>query len=133
MTDLSNLEQLLDRVVKATGADRELDRDIASFFGDYVKCEPRNRTWRSAPSRKGPWRTLPDYTSSVDAAIAFIERVLPGWAKESYEAPNEGVMVRLISPTIPSTEHWGGSRTATLPLALVAAALSALIVKEKAA
>jgi len=142
---MTNLEQLLDRVVKATGADREIDAAIASeFFGVEIKRENKDRNWRmghrTTKTRKAePWVALPAFTASVDAAIAFIERVLPGWGWELTEpAVVAGVSPRSRSSARiwPSTSFKdNGSRTAfgdaeTIPLALLAAALSALIVKE---
>lgn len=134
------LRELLARVKAARGPDRELDRDIASFFGDYVKCEPRNRTWRSAPSRKGPWRTLPYVTASIDAALALTDRLLPfgpavghemqgSLARDGQECFTFRIRKYSEEEGEPPTIHWATSYH-SYSLAILAATLSALITQE---
>lgn len=67
---MSDLQALLDRVVAATSWDVDLDNAIGCYF--------------SEPG--GPFNTKPaflinprPYTQSLDAALALVERVLPGW------------------------------------------------------
>ena len=81
---MSGLVGLLERVMAAMGPDRELDADIARVGGygrvaqEWVRDRPEWFAWE-ADSRSGPWIVLPDYTASVDASLALVERVLPGW------------------------------------------------------
>ena len=79
MTDLT---ALLERVEAATGPDREIDTEIARAFGwTPPGINPALWEGKETPSW---WATpgfgMPAYTSSLDAAIALVERVLPGWS-----------------------------------------------------
>lgn len=66
MTDLS---ELIERVEKATGPDRELDAAIAAHFDlPYGPRPVGGSEWLSA-----------HFTASVDAALELVERELPGW------------------------------------------------------
>jgi hypothetical protein len=58
---MSSLEDVLDRVQKATGPDRKLDAALARMF-DLPACFPAGA-----------------YTSRHGEAIALTERLLPGW------------------------------------------------------
>ena len=81
MTDIAGL---LERVRAVTGPDRELDAAIARVCGyGLVQSEWHQNSleWYAweGPVRCGPWIVLPKYTASVDAALALVERKLPGW------------------------------------------------------
>jgi hypothetical protein len=56
------LQGLLHRIQSETGHSREIDRDIGRQLG-------------GVPSG----HQSPDYTASIDACLALISRVLPGW------------------------------------------------------
>lgn len=75
MTDRKTLEALLKRVEEAGGGSRDLDRDIWQAF--------------DAAAAGAPHGEMPGtfYTSSIDAALALVERVLPGW---TYALDNAG-------------------------------------------
>jgi hypothetical protein len=61
------LESIIERLEKAERGDRALDHGI--------------HTLTNPPLRDGlRFGNVPSYTSSVDAAIDFVEGVLPGWA-----------------------------------------------------
>ena len=102
------LQALLERVEKATGPDRLLSRDLARTFG-----------------------MLGHYTASIDAALALVERVLPGW---------HWIRKSPLSMTVyqdPKDEkawavHFDGAG-ATPALSLLAAILKALIAQQEAA
>ena len=93
------LEDLIRKLETATGPTKELDRAIARLIG-WHRVEPRH-----ARNRHGAWispdeflgvmsdgspvisqsmdgttmhRDVPDFTASIDAAVALAERVLPG-------------------------------------------------------
>ncbi len=119
MTDLATLQSLRSRVANAPGPDREIDLTIerafntSSIHDDYLD---RN------PDAARP------FTSSIDAALAWMERGVPdteGWvdfrlgfgggAAECRIATNDPVFA--IAPT-PA-------------LAIILAGLDALISKEK--
>ena len=117
----TDLAALLERVRKATGPDRELDYEIP------LAVEP--------PPPTGFWTTdreyYPPITSSIDAALGLVERVLPGWSwrvgaynldrvprcelaqpVETEFGPGIGVRAQVDGPTA--------------PLAILAAMLTAL-------
>lgn len=127
MADKAQLESLLERVRAATGPDRELDYAVSRFAdGELARHSSLH---------------LP-YTASIDASLALVERLLPGWRwgisshslKDGVyqEGPHAGlprhvdgfrahVTERSALRPMPSIAD---ARTA--PLALLAALLSAL-------
>lgn len=97
--DIAACKSVLADLEKASGADRELGARIICALlapeGSKVEKSPRNGEWciyepnRYRPdewmvwSAPDPFRR--DYfcpTESLDATIALVERVLPGWARE---------------------------------------------------
>ena len=72
------MTDLITRLSKLEGPDREVDREIAKLFNmpwDY------SAEWIKKRDEEGNRFDVPvafPYTSSVDAAIALAERVLPG-------------------------------------------------------
>lgn len=131
MTDLSNLEQLRARVMEAKGGDWEIDVEIAVAFpplGETRKIlnGPYGKYWYENESAAGS--KLADKVSfSIDEAVAFINRVLPGWRHGSGNGDGKPWAYLVL-------EGFDGHEVeaTTQTLALLAAALSALIVKEKA-
>lgn len=103
MVDLAELERRLEA---ATGPDRELDESIAmalglaeAFFskhrywcvsyqgehwisGTYPNFHPDTGKKNVVPAEPHGWGwdvSLPEYTASLDAALALVEEKLPGW------------------------------------------------------
>ena len=71
---------LIKRLEEAEEGSRELDRDISKLIdkAEWAKCA----NWASMPCGASPdvidrdaLRWLPDYTTSLDAALALAERV----------------------------------------------------------
>lgn len=89
MTDTAKLEDLVGRVEAATGPDRELDGAIALAVGGWHRDwldEGRNPHhmpdwywWHTDDHPHQATDAHPRYTSSIDAALALAERVLPGY------------------------------------------------------
>ena len=100
------LEDLLEKIAGATGADAALDRLIAD------RLEPGT-----------PPEAVPDYTASVDSCLALIGRVLPGWAWHVGFGPR-GI---LPYATLHDEEERFEAVAPTVPLALLAALLKARI------
>jgi len=82
MTSKADWIALAERCEKATGTDREIDGDIAHAakqFVDYLTRVPE-RPWLWAefvdPDDWECWEA-PEYTASLDAITAMIERELP--------------------------------------------------------
>jgi hypothetical protein len=98
---MSDIKALIERLEKATGPDRELDaaiwaatlpRDGVGIDGyglpdgahyEYRPCEDgRVEMLVSLNGERGVTRAnrpSPEYTASLDAAVALVEKVLPGW------------------------------------------------------
>jgi hypothetical protein len=103
----SDITTLRDRVAGLTGADRDVDNAIRVAFGYPPK----------------PW----NYTASVDAALTFVERVLPGWARGFDDGPK--TCIAFVDPHDFSDRFTGARYTAKGPtpaIALLLAAISAL-------
>lgn len=136
---MSELEELLERVKKATGPGDKALRYIDCHMwviaqgGDarMVVCDSSEQDFIWERGIDGLWirsvvkfRSVPKYTASIDAALALVERVLPGWQYNIMDGYCE-----LRHPTFPSKDV--SAFGATTPLAIVAATLSALIAQEK--
>jgi len=119
---MSDLAELLKRVEAASGPDREIDVEIVRLVelprssrhklfdgvwfvnvchpGDEVVAllEAKDPSWvlREDWRRPGPYDIAgynqPDYTRSIDAAVALIEKVLPGvcWSIHKKNEPTFG-------------------------------------------
>lgn len=112
MTRLEQLTALRARVIAATGADRELDKDLYCTLVAVRAVFP-----------------FPHYTASIDAALALIERVLPGASWGVNTAMEGGFAADVPFQKLKDMQpHPVRHRTA--PLAILAALLSALITKE---
>lgn len=106
----NNLRALLRRIEAATGRDRRLDTAIAHAFGQGHEHG-----------------TAPEYTSSVDSCLALIARKLPGWKWHIGYGP-EGVFP--YAALMRNTTRVEAAAT-TVPLALLAAAVKALIAMNR--
>lgn len=119
MPDLTDrLKELLARVEGASGPDREISRDLHWLF-----IGPMTDGWP------------PPYTYSIDAALALVERVLPGWGFKCEAGLGYGISVTIghVGPNklYDRPEGWGEG--STLPLAILAALLNAKISQEQEA
>lgn len=89
MTNLNALRDLEKRLAEAKGPDREIDRAIAHAFERPWPGYKHTAADDNLRAPGGAWicqdgstTTLicaNEYTTSLDAAIALVERVLPGW------------------------------------------------------
>jgi len=132
----SDLTSLVERVEGASGADREIDRQLAvAIDGFWIEhqeyrgaryCHLDKDGRVSMPGQAGDM-LVPAYTASVDAALALVERVLPGayWRlealppalQEAYGAPF------WASCGLPGEQEdaWGQEAASTLCAALLRA------------
>jgi hypothetical protein len=82
------MTDLLTALQSAERGSRELDAKIAVYFGDrgavsIVENDPRTSIFSHQPgwcrNDENVSIRAGDYTTSIDAALALVERVLPGW------------------------------------------------------
>jgi len=117
MTDRQTLSDLLEKVRACEGADREVDRLIVEAFGTKPSGIPVCANILGIGA----------FTSSVDAALALVERVLPGWwwAVGQYSG---GAASANVSRD--GKRHGPDVMAPTPALALLAALLTALLAEE---
>jgi hypothetical protein len=139
------LEALRERVGKATGPDREIDALV------WLKCCPEAFddqafwSWRGMQPKGISDRALDDvkvgyarsrapfFTASLDAALALVERVLPGWGWQIKRYGEDGEHEAYLWPPSEADHsrlHAECQHT-TPALALLSALLSALIANGK--
>jgi hypothetical protein len=75
------MTDLIKRLEEAEAGSRELDCDLAEMLGEVPVDAFRMHGVMTGRYGTGPYSawTAPNYTTSVDAALALVERVLPGW------------------------------------------------------
>jgi hypothetical protein len=127
------LSGLIERVRELKGADREASRDI----WQYLDTPEWKRAYLEAQAPCGcpheqaveyAIRYLPDVTSSVDAALALVERVQPGVELELHiNKPNRDWQTALIR--VQPLKMIGGEAP-SLPLAIILALLLSLQSQE---
>jgi hypothetical protein len=128
----ANLSQLLSRVEEAQGPDRELDRAVAIAAGDQVADDGISGfIWR--PAASGGWSEIPRLTSSLDAALALVERVRPDAYRDLGEGFDTKTQRRFWLATLTYHGRSGGhsGECETAPIALLAALLRALISQQE--
>lgn len=100
----SRLQSLLERLEKASGGDREIDARLAEAFGgfaDVIRALNEDGSTVDAMVDYGEdsFDECPRYTSSLDAALSLVERVMPGWTRAvDASLPSAGIDVDLYSP-----------------------------------
>ena len=127
MTTLKELAEMLDA---ATGPSRGLDRAVGIALAGWTATTDQ---WGPAllvdgdryPDTSGS--AFPDITSSIDAALALVERMLPGW---DWALQKTGkVSTCWLNP--PGTHLGRTIHAATAPIAILKALVAALIAQEK--
>jgi hypothetical protein len=83
--NLPTLQALLSRVEGGEGEDRALDAEIALHIGGCVRYRnwydddaKTQHAWHCKWQNDSEWEPLPHFTTSLDAAVALVERVRPG-------------------------------------------------------
>ena len=128
---MTSLTDLLARVEAAQGPDRELDCAIfcataaSPFQSYYPDCVLASQGGFAARLEIDD---IEKFTASLDAAVALMERVLPGW---SWTLRSNSTAV-LWSPQSDAHDREMVARCATPALALLAAILRALAQKDSA-
>jgi len=132
---MADLSALIERLDALTGPDREVDADIFQWFGGkdwdyaYLKVqEPCGCPHEMAVDYAGT-RYSPKYTASIDAAVALVERVLPGYGLSVETQPvYGGWWDAAIFNRMPMTI--ANARKQTAALAVCLATLRALQARE---
>lgn len=83
------LSELIARLEAARGPDRELDADLSEHFGGVFYQHP---SWSVQT-----YVTAAPLTASIDAALALVERLLPGWWRSVSESAG-GWWAGLLNP-----------------------------------
>jgi hypothetical protein len=84
--NLPTLQALLARVEGGEGEDRALDAEIALHIGGCVRYRnwydddaKTQHAWHCKWQADCEWEPLPHFVTSLDAAVALVERRLPGF------------------------------------------------------
>jgi len=113
---------ILNRLRSAESGSRELDAAIESVAKDWHYPD-------------GVTATAHHYSTSIDAALALVERMLPGWLVKLNKRVVPGWSVRLMSPSFDffSTNDFDGEDVPqSAPLAILTALFTALEAKDTA-
>ena len=108
--------ELIERLEKATGPDRDLDAalyvalckpkqypdDLRYYYlpsvsTDHMEMCAPGTYWLKERSGRS-LQTAPAYTASLDAALALVERVLPGWGYFLRHDSDSGYVAALVYP-----------------------------------
>lgn len=125
------LIELRERVERASGPDRALDAYVLT----NLEAERAPHSWAECEAlRSNPYLNhtdLPPITASLDAALAFVEQVLPGWRVAEMKDgirhdDGEYCHIALWCPANPYLGHKFGANAKTPCLALIASAIRAL-------
>ena len=123
------LTELLARVEAAVGPDRELDLAIGIEFGEAD---------HSGPAYHRPFKDWArHYTASIDAALALVEKMLPGWNIKLEIFPKgtnlaQATIKRYVNHELEYYLSWSEDFVARPPaIAILAALLRALSSREK--
>lgn len=132
------IPELIERLELLDGPSPEIDARIWCYlngkrYSDFYVSDrgeiqalfrDRPRT-REQASRLG--RDVQAYTASMDAAIALVERVLPGWGWTAGKTPDGMAMAGLRRPTPrgPAPERGCDRHDGNVAIALVLALLKA--------
>ena len=125
-----DMSALIARLEAAEAGSRELGRDVLIALNVVREVEPtlfydigNEDTWHfgDAAESEGYWRILPDPTTSLDAALALAERVLPGWVYMLVNDYCDYFRAELVRPESSVVK----AVAETMPLALCIAILKA--------
>lgn len=133
MTDYTDI---IDRLEKADGPSRELNLAIFRLFHPEYDGYVEGRGGLVHPNDSTDMRELsnvrwPAYTASLDAAVALVERMLPGWAKGVDDGPE--THLAFVDTNDYSVRMFGARHTAeasTASIALLIAMFKALQAQE---
>jgi hypothetical protein len=121
---MGDLAGLIERVEKLDGPDREIDLELARALVPDVICLRYN--WETSNNEPFVhWR----YTASIDAAIALVERCLPGWARGFDAGPKS--CIAFVDPHDYADRMFGARHVATASTPAIALLLALLRAMQK--
>ena len=127
-TEKDTLADLIERLEKATGPDRELDGEIFAAvethpYGDVIAAKGGMIVYAgSAPHAPGQGRfeVAPRYTSSLDAALALVDEKMgaewPCYEVHARMVRSGGEWFHFWEITVPSREFQGRSHHPAIAL-----------------
>lgn len=136
-----DISQIIERVEKASGPDRELDYSLVKLFDEaqFSWCQKEYELMlaecqiagREEAIRRSAFGGCPHYTSSLDAVMGLIERRLPettGW--HIHRVPTNHPPRALADVLPPGLLRYSAEHQNPV-IALLAAALRAIQANEK--
>lgn len=122
-TAKQSLKDLECRLVEADGGHGEIDALLWSLWDDRPLVDD---LFKRDPDDRIAFDTAPKYTFSLDAAVALVERVLPGWWFMIVSEGEHGWNAQLGNGGHGIDSGWCGARPSGA-LALCLACVRALI------
>ena len=126
---MDRLEELVERIEKATGPDRWVDADIHEAVTTF-NCRRAGPGWPDEDEYVVPafpgWKPLPAYTASIDAALTLVpEEAYWRLGHDGDGADPSDYRADVILPKLGGKDARGRSVASTAALALASAALRA--------
>ena len=115
--------ELLERVKAATGPSHQLDAEIYATLGGAPHTTKAGRRTVPLIMKEDP-KEWPDYTGSIDAALALVERLLPPDTSLTMKQHASGQYFHVEMET--DDDDVTAYNHPSLPLAILAALLTAL-------
>ncbi len=123
---MSDLKELLERVKAATGPSDELDDAIADTLGLWeVTMEAEDMHSQPHEVRRRDF-----YSDSIDAALALVEKMLPGWGWSVADYGHAGASCSCFLHPAPEQSSCLHDSGRTPPLAILAALLTAIVAQQ---
>lgn len=133
MKPMRDLDWLIEKIEGLEGPSREVDLAVAECLGAGLEHTPTSFTGKIAWPGDTKCRPCPPYTTSFDAALALVDRLLPGaWyligkGKTRAAEPLYGAQIMFGSDDVIGE----GEHDASLAIALCLALFRALQSQEK--
>lgn len=139
------LEALLQRVQAATGADRQIDGELAKLAhaippdAQWMETNmygQESLVWYTGGYGDYTWWHPFDYTASIDAALALVGKLLPGWRwglihQQGSDGPEADDGYHFWAERGDGGQEVQIGPALTAPLSILTALLTALIAQNK--
>lgn len=131
---MGDLAELIAKVEKASGPSREIDARLWCSMSGYDwrggdSFNPSTVFWLDQGRRgNAPVRNIAQYTASLDAVVALVEKELPGWACGFDGGPK--TKIAFVDPRDFADRFLGARFTAEGPTPALALLLALLRAKQ---